>query len=90
MIIQMAISRSREYLADRTGAEICGRPLWLAGALGKLARGVESVPMHGNQATAHMFIVNPFFGGGVGRLFSTHPPLEERIDRLREMASNRG
>jgi heat shock protein HtpX len=85
-LIQMAISRSREYIADRTGAEICGRPLWLAGALGKLERGSEAIPMDANQATAHMFIVSPLSGGGISGLFSTHPPIEERIARLRHMA----
>ncbi len=86
MVIQMAISRSREYLADEAGAEFCGHPLWLAGALDKLRRGVEAVPMDANQATAHMFIVKPFSGGGLANLFSTHPPLEERIARLEAMA----
>jgi heat shock protein HtpX len=86
LVIQMAISRSREYLADRTGAEICGHPMWLAHALDKLRRGVDQVPMDTNEATAHMFIVNPFSGGGISRLFSTHPPLEDRIERLQEMA----
>jgi heat shock protein HtpX len=85
-IIQMAISRSREYIADATGAKICGHPMWLAHALDKLHRGSEAVPMHGNQSTAHMFIVSPFFGGGLAGLFSTHPPMEERIARLQEMA----
>ena len=86
-VIQMAISRSREYLADEAGAQFCGHPLWLAGALDKLRRGVQAVPMHdAQQATAHMFIVNPFFGGGLSSLFSTHPPLEERIARLEAMA----
>ncbi|MCL5126580.1 MAG: zinc metalloprotease HtpX [Deltaproteobacteria bacterium] len=85
-IIQMAISRSREYIADETGAQICGHPLWLASALGKLQRGAEAIPMNAEQATAHMFIVNPFFGGGLSNLFSTHPPIEQRIDRLEKMA----
>ncbi|MGC8660532.1 MAG: zinc metalloprotease HtpX [Desulfomonilaceae bacterium] len=85
-IIQMAISRSREYIADETGAQICGHPLWLASALGKLQRGAEAIPMNAEQATAHMFIVNPFFGGGLSNLFSTHPPIEDRIDRLEKMA----
>jgi heat shock protein HtpX len=89
MVIQMAISRSREYLADESGAEISGHPLWLAGALNKLAHGVERVPMEADQATAHMFIVQPFLGGGLSRLFSTHPPIEERIERLQEMAQGR-
>ncbi|MBI4965215.1 MAG: zinc metalloprotease HtpX [Desulfomonile tiedjei] len=85
-VIQMAISRSREYIADETGAQICGHPMWLAGALDKLRRGVQEVPMDANQATAHMFIVNPLFGGGISSLFSTHPPIEERIARLQQMA----
>jgi len=85
-VIQMAISRSREYIADATGAEICGHPLWLAGALDKLRRGSEAIPMHADQATAHMFIVSPLFGGGLAGLFSTHPPIEERIARLQAMA----
>lgn len=85
-VIQMAISRSREYIADDTGADICGHPLWLAGALDKLRQGSEAIPMHADQATAHMFIVNPLFGGGLQNLFSTHPPIEERIARLEHMA----
>ena len=85
-IIQMAISRSREYIADETGAHICGHPMWLAGALDKLRRGVDAVPMQAEQATAHMFIVKPFSGGGIANLFSTHPPIEERIERLEHMA----
>jgi len=86
MLIQMAISRSREYIADATGAKICGHPMWLAQALDKLRRGVEAVPMNAAPATENMFIVSPFLGGGVQRLFSTHPPIEERIARLQEMA----
>jgi len=85
-IIQMAISRSREYIADETGAQICGHPLWLASALGKLQRGAEAIPMNAEQATAHMFIVSPFFGSGLSSLFSTHPPIENRIERLEKMA----
>jgi heat shock protein HtpX len=85
-VIQMAISRSREYIADDTGAKICGHPLWLASALGKLQKGVERVPMQAEQATAHMFIVSPFFGSGMSNLFSTHPPIENRIERLEKMA----
>jgi heat shock protein HtpX len=85
-LIQMAISRSREYLADATGATLCGNPLALASALGKLSAAGKQAPMHtGNAATAHMFIVNPF-AGGIGRFFSTHPPVEDRIRRLREIA----
>ncbi|MEJ2717203.1 MAG: zinc metalloprotease HtpX [Deltaproteobacteria bacterium] len=85
-IIQMAISRSREYQADATGAKICGHPLWLADALRKLEMGGQQVPMQAEQATAHMFIVNPFSAGGFSRLFSTHPPTEERIARLEALA----
>src|SRR5205823_1043159 len=84
-LIQMAISRSREFEADATGARICGNPLWLASALKKLESGVQRVPMDANPATAHMFIVNPLRGGGLVNLFSTHPPLEERIARLEGM-----
>jgi heat shock protein HtpX len=87
-IIQMAISRSREYIADETGAHFCGHPMWLAGALDKLRRGVDAVPMNAEQATAHMFIVKPFSGGGIANLFSTHPPIEERIARLEHMAGH--
>ncbi|RMF68196.1 MAG: zinc metalloprotease HtpX [Calditrichaeota bacterium] len=86
MMIQMAISRSREFAADRGGAEICGKPLALAAALENLERGVEAIPMKANPASAHMFIVNPLRGGGMASLFSTHPPTEERVRRLREMA----
>jgi heat shock protein HtpX len=86
MLIQMAISRSREYLADETGAKIAGNPLSLADALRKLQRGVEVRPMNANPATAHMFIVNPLSGGGVLSLFSTHPPIEKRVERLQAMA----
>ncbi len=86
MLIQMAISRSREYMADASGAEMCGQPLWLAGALDKLRRGVEAVPMDAAPATESMFIVSPFLGGTMARLFATHPPIEERIARLQHMA----
>ena len=85
MLIQMAISRSREYKADEGGASICGNPLALAGALRKLQMGVQRIPMEANAATAHMFIVSPLTGGGVLSLFSTHPPIEERIARLEAM-----
>ncbi len=84
-LIQMAISRSREYEADATGARICGNPLWLANALRKLHAGSQRVPLDANPATAHMFIVNPLRGGGMMNLFSTHPPMEERIARLESM-----
>jgi heat shock protein HtpX len=83
MIIQMAISRSREYLADATGASICGQPEWLAGALEKLGAYSGRLPMNANPSTAHMLIVNPLSGKSMMSLFSTHPPLEERIARLR-------
>jgi len=87
MLIQMAISRSREYLADKDGAKISGHPLWLAGALRKLQQGARVTPMKASPATAHMFIINPLRGGGIQSLFSTHPPLEERIARLETMSS---
>ena len=87
MLIQMAVSRSREYLADATGAEICGKPRALASALGRLQNASQQIPMHdATPATAHMFIVNPLTGGGMMSLFSTHPPMEERIARLQAMA----
>ena len=86
---EMAISRGREYGADATGASISGDPLGLANALRKLQRGVEKIPMEANPATAHMFIVSPLTGGGLMTLFSTHPPLEERIARLESMAERR-
>ena len=88
MLIQMAISRSREFEADKGGAQLCGNPLSLANALRKLENANESAPMpRVNEATAHMFIVNPLRGGGgVKALFTTHPPMAERIRRLEEMA----
>ena len=86
-IIQMAISRSREYLADDGGARISGKPYGLAGALDKLQRASQAVPMAANPSTAHLFIVNPLTGGSFMALFSTHPPIEERIARLRNMRS---
>lgn len=87
MLIQMAVSRSREYLADATGAEICGKPRALASALARLQNASQQIPMHdAKPATAHMFIVNPLTGGGMMSLFSTHPPMEERIARLQAMA----
>jgi len=87
LMIQMAISRSREYKADQGGAEIAGNPLHLAGALRKLQTASQQIPMHANPATAHMFIVSPLSGGGLLKLFSTHPPMEERIARLEAMRS---
>jgi heat shock protein HtpX len=88
-LIQMAISRSREYEADATGARVCGNPLYLANALRKLHAGVQRVPMNASPATAHMFIVNPLRGGGMANLFSTHPPMEERVARLEAMVYGR-
>lgn len=85
MMVQMAISRSREYGADAGGAEISGNPLHLAGALRKLHAASQRIPMDANPATSHMFIVNPLSGGGLLKLFSTHPPMEERIARLEAM-----
>ncbi len=85
MLIQMAISRSREYLADEGGAHL-SNPLSLAKALGKLDMAARRIPMQANPSTAHMFIVNPLTGGGVLSLFSTHPPIAERVARLEEMA----
>jgi len=85
-LIQMAISRSREYLADETGARLSGSPLSLASALAKLQQGVERQPLQGNPATENMFIVNPLSGRSLAGLFSTHPPVEERIARLKELA----
>ena len=85
MLIQLAISRSREYLADEGGAHLA-HPLSLAKALQKLEIASQRVPMDANPSTAHMFIVNPLKGGGVLSLFSTHPPIEERVARLEEMA----
>ena len=83
MIIQMAISRSREYLADATGASFAGNPEGLASALAKLGAYSKKLPMEANPSTAHMFIVNPLSGRSMMKWFSTHPPLEERIARLR-------
>ena len=87
MLIQLAISRSREYLADETGAHLAHNPESLARALEKLSLGVERTPMDANPATAHMFIVNPLSGRSLMNLFSTHPPMEERVARLRAMRS---
>jgi heat shock protein HtpX len=85
MMIQMAISRSREFLADEGGAQMAGNPLSLAGALKKLDIRAKQIPMNASPATAHMFIVNPLSGGGFAKLFSTHPPMEERVARLEAM-----
>ena len=85
MLVQMAVSRSREYLADETGARFCGRPESLANALQKIAYASQRVPMEASPATAHMFIMSPLSGGGIMSWFSTHPPIEKRIERLRAM-----
>jgi heat shock protein HtpX len=86
-LIQMAISRSREFLADEAGARLSGNPLALASALRKIEGWSQQVPMHaGTPATAHLFIINPFSGGGLAGLFSTHPATEARIAKLEEMA----
>jgi heat shock protein HtpX len=86
MIIQMAISRSREYSADEGGARITGNPRYLANALKKLQWASQKIPMDANPSTSHLFIVNPLSGGGILKLFSTHPPIEERIARLESMS----
>ena len=85
MIIQLAISRAREYAADEGGAKIAGNPLYLANALRKLHYASQAIPMDANPGTAHMFIVNPISGRSLMKLFSTHPPIEERIARLEAM-----
>ena len=86
LLIQMAISRSREYQADESGARTSHKPLYLANALKKLSYASQKIPMEANPSTAHLFIVNPLSGRGMVNLFSTHPPLEERISRLEELA----
>ncbi|MCX6138016.1 MAG: zinc metalloprotease HtpX [Ignavibacteriales bacterium] len=85
MLIQMAISRSREFMADEEGARLAANPLLLASALRKLQMKAEEIPMDASPSTAHMFIVNPLSGGGIAKLFSTHPPMEERVARLEAM-----
>jgi len=90
MLIQMAVSRSREFLADEAGAKICGKPMALANALRKLHQGAQAVAMReATPATSHMFIVNPLTGSSMLKLFSTHPPMEERVARLEAMAVGR-
>jgi heat shock protein HtpX len=84
-VIQLAISRQREYAADATGAAICGNPESLASALLRLESGAQAIPMQVNQASEPLYIVKPFHGGGLASLFSTHPPIEERVRRLRQM-----
>jgi heat shock protein HtpX len=93
MVVQMAISRGREYEADRIGAEICGHPLWLASALERIQAGAEAIDNEAAEehpATAHMFIINPLHAHAVDGLFSTHPATENRVRRLREMAGVAG
>lgn len=87
ILIQMAISRSREFAADATGAQIAGRPWGLARALEKMDQASRMAPMEAAPATAHLFIVNPLSGGALRSLFSTHPPIEERVARLRAMVA---
>jgi heat shock protein HtpX len=92
-LVQLAISRSREFEADRAGAEISGHPLWLASALGKLEEGARAIPnpmADRRPATAHLFIVNPLHIRGIGGLFATHPPIAERIRRLQVLAAEMG
>jgi heat shock protein HtpX len=84
-LIQLAISRQREYSADATGAQITNNPESLASALLRLEEGAKAIPMQVNQATEPLYIVKPFSGGGIASLFSTHPPIEERVRRLRQM-----
>ncbi|TYC52555.1 zinc metalloprotease HtpX [Rhodobacterales bacterium] len=91
MVVQMAISRTREYAADRMGAQICGEPMWLASALSKIAGGVKRIhnpDAEANPATAHMFIMNPLSGERMDNLFSTHPNTENRINELRKLADS--
>jgi heat shock protein HtpX len=93
MLVQMAISRTREYAADNLGSQIAGRPEWLASALRKLDAAVHAIPnddAERNPATAHMFIVNPLSGHGMDNLFSTHPSTENRIAALAELARGMG
>jgi len=90
MLIRMAVSRAREYGADETGAEISGRPMALASALRKIQMGANMRPMQVNESTAHLYIVNPLRSDFVGNLFSTHPPVEDRIARLEKMAQRMG
>jgi heat shock protein HtpX len=93
MIVQMAVSRTREYAADREGAAICGQPMWLASALAKLQNAAHQIPnqqAEARPATAHLFIVNPLSGAGMDNLFSTHPRMENRIAALEEIAAEMG
>jgi len=85
LLVQMAVSRSREYQADESGARFCGNPESLASALEKISYASKRVPLEASPATAHMFILSPLSGGGLRSLFSTHPPVEKRVERLRTM-----
>lgn len=92
-VVQMAISRTREYSADRSGAEICGNPRWLASALQRIeqaASGRVMTSAERNPSSAHLFIINPLHGGGISALFRTHPPTDERVRRLLDMPTNTG
>jgi heat shock protein HtpX len=92
-LVQMAVSRSREYQADRLGGMICGNPLWLASALRKIetyARGIPNEPAEAAPGTAHLFIINPLTGEGMDNLFSTHPNTENRIAELEKLAAEMG
>ena len=93
MLVQMAISRSREYQADHMGALICGNPMWLASALRKIehyARGIRNEPAEAAPATAHLFIINPLTGEGMDNLFSTHPNTDNRVAELEKLAAELG
>ena len=93
MLVQMAVSRSREYQADRLGGMVCGNPLWLASALRKIegfARGIRNEPAEAAPATAHLFIINPLTGEGMDNLFSTHPNTDNRIAALERLAAELG
>jgi heat shock protein HtpX len=93
MLVQMAISRTREYVADKSGAEICGNPLWLASALAKISRAagrVDNEAAEANPSIAHMFIVNPLSGARMDGLFSTHPAPANRIEALERLAAEWG
>jgi heat shock protein HtpX len=90
MLIQLAVSRSREYNADAAGGKLCGNPLWLASALGKLEGYNRRMPMDVSPAQSHLFIVQPLIPGGMTSLFNTHPPVEKRIALLEEEAENMG
>src|SRR5262249_12563351 len=93
MLVQMAISRTREYAADNLGARICGNPMWLASALSRIENAAHQVPNYEaerNPATAHMFILNPRTGQGMANLFATHPSTENRIAALQQLAAEMG